>query len=195
MKKSSNLKKQQRPIIYPPSILRLLQKFPDVSILQVEQQTDEQNFAKQKNKQNEYLIEGGAIGIITIPDGRLVLAKRSGPNSGWALPGGRVEVGEWFEEALVREVFEETGAQVAIETALVVENKTFISPDGERLLFWLSVFRGYTVGNTLPYQTKEAIKEGLEIDIFSPDALPEEMLLSDRQKIISYCQTQKLTIE
>jgi 8-oxo-dGTP diphosphatase len=52
--------------------------------------------------------------IITGPDGRILLIKRGKePQAGrWSLPGGRVEPGETDEQAVVREVREETGLQV-----------------------------------------------------------------------------------
>ena len=56
-----------------------------------------------------------AVGaIITDADGRLLLIKRGHePEAGrWSLPGGRVEPGESDQQALVREVREETGLDV-----------------------------------------------------------------------------------
>jgi ADP-ribose pyrophosphatase YjhB (NUDIX family) len=52
--------------------------------------------------------------IITDPAGRLLLIKRGHePGAGlWSLPGGRVEPGESDEQALIREVREETGLSV-----------------------------------------------------------------------------------
>jgi 8-oxo-dGTP diphosphatase len=46
--------------------------------------------------------------------GRLLLIRRlNNPGSGqWSLPGGRVEPGETDKEAVVRELFEETGLDV-----------------------------------------------------------------------------------
>ena len=52
--------------------------------------------------------------IIFDPAGRLLLIKRGhDPGAGlWSLPGGRVEPGESDEQAVVREVAEETGLSV-----------------------------------------------------------------------------------
>ena len=52
--------------------------------------------------------------IITDPAGRLLLIKRGhDPEAGrWSLPGGRIEPGESDQQALVREVREETGLTV-----------------------------------------------------------------------------------
>jgi ADP-ribose pyrophosphatase YjhB (NUDIX family) len=49
--------------------------------------------------------------IIKDGDGRLLLIKRGHePGAGlWSLPGGRIEAGETDEEAVIREIREETG--------------------------------------------------------------------------------------
>jgi ADP-ribose pyrophosphatase YjhB (NUDIX family) len=50
------------------------------------------------------------VGAIVIDDGRLLLVRRGhGPAAGeWSVPGGRVERDELLEEAVVRELAEET---------------------------------------------------------------------------------------
>lgn len=55
--------------------------------------------------------------IISDTAGRLLLIKRGHePGKGlWSLPGGRVEAGETDEQAVIREVREETGLTVAVE--------------------------------------------------------------------------------
>ena len=55
------------------------------------------------------------VGAVVVADGRLLLVRRGRrPGLGeWSVPGGRVEVGERLADAVVREVAEETGIEVA----------------------------------------------------------------------------------
>jgi len=48
----------------------------------------------------------------------IVLIERRNPPSGWALPGGFVDVGETLESAAVREMREETSLEVTLEALL-----------------------------------------------------------------------------
>jgi mutator protein MutT len=53
------------------------------------------------------------VGAVAIDDGRLLLVRRrNDPGEGtWSVPGGRVEPGETVQEAVVRELAEETGVE------------------------------------------------------------------------------------
>jgi acetyl-CoA carboxylase carboxyl transferase subunit beta len=72
-----------------------------------------------------------AVGAVVLrEDGAVLLVRRARPPSvgSWTLPGGKVEEGETPEDAIVREVLEETGLRVEVgpilET-LVLEREGF----------------------------------------------------------------------
>lgn len=169
-----------------PAVNELLSRYPQTPIIDIEEKMTEEDFDKQKKKQEEYPIEGASNGIVTTKNNEIVLTKRSGPHPGWALPAGRVEKDESFDHAFDREVLEECGITIRDTQPLVIERKTFISPGNERLPFLLVTFVGKNMTEQIPYQTEDAMKEGLEVKSFALDALPDDMLQRDRQKIIEY---------
>ena len=52
-----------------------------------------------------------AVGAIVFKNNKVLLVRRAQPPSQdlWAIPGGRVEIGETLQEAAEREILEETG--------------------------------------------------------------------------------------
>lgn len=55
-----------------------------------------------------------AVGGIVFKDDAVLLVKRGNPpgKGEWAIPGGRIKLGETLREAVVREIWEETGITV-----------------------------------------------------------------------------------
>ena len=71
------------------------------------------------------------VGAVVLDGERVLLIKRGhAPLKGeWSLPGGGVETGETLEQAIAREVLEETG--VTIEVGPIVEVLDRISRDAD----------------------------------------------------------------
>jgi len=84
--------------------------------------------------------------VIQFNDGRVVLIRRKNPpfKGCWALPGGLCEIGETVEEALSREVEEETGLKVEPERLIGVFSKPNRDPRGHTvsIAFWARIVGG-----------------------------------------------------
>lgn len=57
-----------------------------------------------------------AVGAVIFKDNQVLLVKRSNPpaQGSWAVPGGKINPGETMQQALVREVKEETGLDISV---------------------------------------------------------------------------------
>jgi 8-oxo-dGTP diphosphatase len=72
------------------------------------------------------------VDAVLVRDGRILLVRRGRPpfEGMHALPGGFVEAGETVEQAVVREVREETGLQAPVERILGVYSDPKRDPRG-----------------------------------------------------------------
>lgn len=89
----------------------------------------------------------------------------------WNLPGGGMEPGETVEEAMRREVREETGLEVAVERLVGVYSK----PQKQEVV--LTFLCRITGGQPSPTE------ESRECRFFAPDALPPDLLPKHRQRV------------
>nr|WP_282594634.1 NUDIX domain-containing protein [Halomarina salina] len=65
-------------------------------------------------------------------DGHALLVREGSKASDWVLPGGKLEPDERHAEGAAREVEEETGIAVTVDTLLAVSEQTFVEAGGER---------------------------------------------------------------
>lgn len=111
-----------------------------------------------------------AVSALIFEEGRVLLAHRRDIDW-WNLPGGGMEVGETVDEALRREVAEETGLEVEVEQLVGVYSK----PQKQEIVL---TFRCHITGGTLT-----ATEETRECRYFAPEALPTNTLPKHRQRI------------
>jgi 8-oxo-dGTP diphosphatase len=111
-----------------------------------------------------------AVSALIIEAGKVLLGHRR-DIGWWNLPGGGMELGETVEEALQREVREETGLEVEVGRLVGVYSK----PQKREVVL---TFRCRIVGGTL-METEEIT----ESRYFAPDALPERTLPKHAERV------------
>ena len=74
-----------------------------------------------------------AVAVVPVAEGGVLMIRRAIPPVGLAFPGGYIELGETWQEALARELVEETG--VRVEPDAVRELRVLSAPDGTLLVF------------------------------------------------------------
>ncbi|MBO0792725.1 MAG: NUDIX domain-containing protein [Ktedonobacteraceae bacterium] len=111
-----------------------------------------------------------AVNALVFVEDRVLLAHRRDIDW-WNLPGGGMEIGETIEEALHREVLEETGLEVAIIRLVGLYSK----PQKQEVVM---TFLARIIGGTLMTTT-----ESRECRFFLPHELPYNILPKHRQRI------------
>jgi ADP-ribose pyrophosphatase YjhB (NUDIX family) len=172
--------------------VRLLDKYPDTKVVPERYEIDQKSFGRQRRKILAEEAEGGAIGVIWLNPDYIVLARRTKLLPGLALIGGTVKKNEDFDAGLIREVNEESSLAVRILRLLMLEEKTFVAPDGEELRMDLAVFEAVAMPGQQIHTTPESLVEDIEIMSFRVDALPEDMILRDREKLEQALATTKI---
>ena len=109
------------------------------------------------------------------PGGAFLLMQRS-DNGQWGLPGGYVEKGESVAEAAAREVFEETGVEVAVGRLIGVYSdparQVIAYADGNRVQAVNLCFEARAVGQGEPTTPEETLQTGY----FAASSLPDPMV-------------------
>jgi len=170
----------------PDQINVLLRRYPRARVTSVVQPLSATDFEAQKHKHLSRQALGGAVGVVSMANGQIILVKRSGMHVGWALPGGTVEQDEDFQEAFIREIVEEIGVSLRDTELVEIERKLFVSPTQEKLDFVLTVFTANANEDVLPQPTPDAESEGLTVSLFRREEFPTTMILGDKQKALAY---------
>jgi ADP-ribose pyrophosphatase YjhB (NUDIX family) len=126
-------------------------------------------------------VSPGANAVLVV-DGQILLHKRA-DNGHWALPGGRMEIGESAGECAVRETEEETGVKVRVKRLIGVYSdprnySILVYPGGEIIQHVIMLFEVERTGGAIAVS-----HESTEVRFWPVDALPEPMLPSARIRI------------
>lgn len=124
---------------------------------------------------------------IVVKDEKILLIKRGiEPSKGkWALPGGYISWGETLEEAVVREVKEESG----IETAVAFFVGSYSSPN-RRGVIGQNIAHVYAL-TPLSATTKAQESEIEEVRWFPLSELPEDLAFDHKDMIEEYMRTRR----
>ena len=122
-----------------------------------------------------------AVNVAVIHEGKILLTKREDFEI-WCLPGGIVDENESLAEAAIREVREETGALVELNSLVGIYSRLGGMRDEHAV-----IFRGTQTGGELRIQNGETI----EVAYFPFDRLPEEILLGQKRRILDAIQNRQ----
>ena len=110
-------------------------------------------------------------------NGGVILIRRKNPPPGWAIPGGFVDYGETLEEAVVREMKEET----CLDVTLIRQFHTYSDPNRDPRHHTVStIFIATASGSPV------AADDAADIGIFTKETLPEEIAFDHRQILEDY---------
>lgn len=115
----------------------------------------------------------GALVLIFNRDKQVLLQLRS-DNESWGLPGGTMELGESFEEAATREVYEETNLEIQnlkFVTNFSGKDYHMVYPNGDEAYTVTALFESEEYEGELSVD----IKETQNLKFFDLDKLPQNI--------------------
>jgi 8-oxo-dGTP pyrophosphatase MutT (NUDIX family) len=132
-----------------------------------------------KHVGHDLLLLPGVSGMVINDAGEVLLQRRSDTGR-WALIGGILEPGEDPADAVVREVFEETGLRVEPIRAIGIYTTPIITyPNQDRAMYVITAFRCRVISGEPGVNDEES----LEVRYFAPDALPDDLRDDFRERI------------
>lgn len=124
-----------------------------------------------KNVGSSLVLSPSVGAVIHDHEGRLLLQEKSSGEA-WSLPAGGIELGESPQEAIIREVMEETGYAIRIHSILgVFGGRAFryTYPSGDHVEYVATLFQCKIIGGSgVPTDS-----ETRSIQFFRRDEMPE----------------------
>jgi 8-oxo-dGTP pyrophosphatase MutT (NUDIX family) len=118
---------------------------------------------------HDLLLLPGVAGVVKNSQGEILFQKK--PDGTWSLPAGMIEPDEDPMQALTREVFEETGAQVEIVRLLGVfggKDFTYTYNNGDVVQYTVAVFECRLISDVLQPMDDETA----ELQFFTANEKP-----------------------
>lgn len=118
------------------------------------------------------------VDIVIQYENGLILIERKNPPTGWALPGGFVDVGESLEDAALREAKEET----SLDIELIEQFHAYSKPERDARFHTVTVvYTARAVSGVL-----KGRDDALRARVFSETVLPDRIVFDHRQIIEDY---------
>jgi 8-oxo-dGTP diphosphatase len=127
----------------------------------------------EENPRNPFVTVDAIIEIT----GGVILIKRKNPPYGWAIPGGFVDYGETLEDAVVREMREET----SLDVKLIRQFHTYSDPKRDPRHHTVSTIFIATASGS-----PKAADDAADIGIFTQETLPDDIAFDHRQILEDY---------
>ncbi len=108
--------------------------------------------------------------VIRNSEGKLLLQEKAS-GEGWSLPAGAIEPGETPQEAITREVMEETGYTVSSTSILGVfggHEYRYTYPNGHQVEYVVTLFKCKVLGEQVPWTDSET----RSLRYFAPKDMP-----------------------
>ena len=131
------------------------------------------------------------VGALVLDRSRVLLVERGKPPlvGYWSLPGGLVETGERLEDALAREVFEETGLHVTPDSIATVFERIMRDTSGSCEYHYVLIdFYCSVIGGDLRPGDDSTRAEWFDID-----ELDDMLLTAGTRDVIRACCTRPAT--
>ena len=132
------------------------------------------------------------VGAIIVANGKVLLVERGKPplEGLWSLPGGLVETGERLEEAVAREVWEETGLRVTAGSIATVFERIMPDSDGRPEYHYVLVdFYCKVLGGDL-----RAGDDSRSAEWFELGALAHLPMTAGTREVIDTCSASRQTL-